>query len=146
VAGLVAEQQRLTDRHTFQCEFPAPLDPVVADEDKLVHIFGNLLSNAVKYSPAGGIIGIRVVEQAQQYTCSVSDEGLGLTSEQAARVFERYERAVDPNWQIPGTGLGLPLVRAMVQAQGGEIHVESQPGRGSTFSFTLPKTISGLLR
>jgi signal transduction histidine kinase len=144
VEELVAEQQAVTEKHTFQVDSPPSLEAVVADEDKLAHILSNLLSNAVKYSPEGGSIGVRVVERAEDFTVSVSDEGLGLTPEQAARVFEPYERAVDPRLSIPGTGLGLPLVRAMVQAHGGKIRVESQPGVGSVFSFTLPKTIQGL--
>lgn len=144
VEELVAEQQQLTDKHTFRTEFPPALEPIVADEDKLAHILSNLLSNAVKYSPEGGLVRVQVTEQAEEFTICVSDEGLGLTPEQTARLFEQYERVVDPNLHIPGTGLGLHFIRGLVEAHGGKIGVESQPGAGSTFSFTLPKTIQGL--
>jgi len=144
VEELVAEQQQLTDRHTFQTEFPPALEPIVADEDKLAHVLSNLLSNAVKYSPEGGLVKIQVTEQAEEFTIRVSDEGIGLTSEQMTRLFDRYERVVDPTLHIAGTGLGLHFIRGLVEAHGGKIWVESQPGAASTFSFTLPKTIQGL--
>jgi len=141
VEELIAEQQAVTEKHTFQVDCPPSLERIVADEDKLVHILSNLLANAVKYSPEGGTVGVRVTERPEDLTIRVSDQGLGMTPEQAAQVFEPYERAVDPNLGIPGTGLGLPLVKRMVEAHGGKIQVESQMGAGSCFSFTLPKTI-----
>jgi signal transduction histidine kinase len=101
----------------------------------------NLLDNAIKYSPDGGdvCIGLRVGEDALHIT--VSDQGLGIPPDALESVFERYTRVESAAHQsISGTGLGLPIVREIVELHGGHVRVESTVGVGSIFSVTLPLT------
>lgn len=105
---------------------------------KLEQVLINLLSNAIKYSPDGGDVHLRTaVDAATGRICvSVQDHGIGLTPEQQARLFTRFYRA-NPGGPIPGTGLGLTIVKELVERMGGEITVHSQPGVGSTFTLHL---------
>ena len=111
-----------------------------ADPQALVQILTNLLDNAIKYSEPGAKIEVRVQEERTRVRVSVQDDGIGIPEEDRARIFERFYR-VDRarSRQMGGTGLGLSIVRHLVQAQGGEISVQSRLGEGTTFSFGLPK-------
>jgi signal transduction histidine kinase len=115
-------------------------DIIVADEDKLNQILANLLGNAIKYSPAGGTVRVVALpEGPAAIMIRVQDEGVGLTPEQCSQLFQRYERIErDDIRNIPGTGLGLFLVKNLVELHGGEIAVESEPGKGSVFIVRLP--------
>jgi signal transduction histidine kinase len=99
----------------------------------------NLLSNAVKYSDRGTPIAVRAAADSGVARVEISDHGMGLTDEEAARAFDPFWRAarVATN-NLRGTGLGLALVKEYVRAMGGEVSVESELGQGSTFGFTLP--------
>ena len=116
----------------------------MADEDKLNQIISNLLSNAIKYSPEGGEIKVsalcgRRAEDGERVVIRVKDSGVGMTEEQCSRLFRRYERVDrDDIKNIPGTGLGLYLVKSLVELHGGEITCESASGEGSTFVVRLP--------
>jgi light-regulated signal transduction histidine kinase (bacteriophytochrome) len=109
---------------------------VNADRDRVLQVLGNLLENAMKFTPPGGSIAVEVRPQGSEVRFSVRDTGTGIPEEQLPRIFERYYRA--PASEGGGTGLGLYLVKGLVEAHGGHIDVKSQPGEGSTFSFTLP--------
>jgi len=116
-----------------------PLPPVSADRNRLVQVLTNLLSNAYKYTPEGGRICIRAGKTDGHILCSVSDTGIGMTEEEQERLFTKYFRSNNPAVRnVPGTGLGLVITKSLVELQGGTIWVESAPGQGSTFSFTLP--------
>ncbi|WP_224242758.1 ATP-binding protein [Hyalangium gracile] len=106
------------------------------DHDRVLQVLANLLSNAIKFTPKGGRISIRVEPAAQGVLFSVTDTGSGIPSEQLEAVFERYWQA--HNGGPRGLGLGLYISKGIVDAHGGRIWVESQPGKGSTFSFTIP--------
>jgi signal transduction histidine kinase len=129
-----------TSHHELKTEFDPNLPETLnADEDKLNQILSNLLSNAVKYSPNGGAVTLSAKRDGDNVAISVSDEGVGLTPEQQARLFRQYERAErDAIKNIPGTGLGLYLVKSLAELHGGTIGVNSEPGRGSTFTVMLP--------
>jgi signal transduction histidine kinase len=117
-----------------------PDGPVRAlgDRDRLAQVMANLLSNAIKYSPDGGRVTVEAAANGSKVTVSVRDEGIGIPADQQAHVFEKFFRAETPEARaIGGTGLGLALCRELVEAHGGRIGFESQPGRGSTFWFTL---------
>ena len=106
-------------------------------------MFSNLLSNAIKYSPDGGEIKVwaRVEPSGEdvRVVVGVRDRGVGMTQEQSSRLFRQYERVErDDIKNIPGTGLGLYLVKSLVELHGGEIVCESAPGEGSTFIVRLP--------
>jgi signal transduction histidine kinase len=118
---------------------PKDLPPVQADRAKLRRIILNLLSNALKFTPKGGRVEVRVEREASQVRISVSDTGVGIAPEDVARLFDKYEQARSRATRgEKGTGLGLYITRQLLQLHGSEIKVESEVGKGSTFSFTLP--------
>lgn len=129
-----------TKRHAFAIRLPDDLPVIIADEARLRQVMDNLLSNAVKYSPDGGQITIFGHADPQTVTIAVQDEGVGIAPEDQARVFDRFYR-VDGKLsrKTQGTGLGLYLSKAIIQAHGGTLSVESKPGSGSTFAFVLPR-------
>jgi signal transduction histidine kinase len=125
---------------TLQEIIPPDLPPVRADRDRINQVFDNLIGNAIKFSPEGGIITVQVQEVDEKLQVSVSDSGIGIPEDKLGRVFERfYQVDGSATRKFGGAGLGLAIVRRIVEAHGGRIWVESQVGRGSTFSFTLPK-------
>jgi PAS domain S-box-containing protein len=126
-------------RFEFELRFPEHLPPVQADFERVRMVLTNLVSNAVKYSPDGGLIRIGGRAEGDMMLVYVSDQGVGIAPEEQPLVFNRFYR-VDNRLrrQTQGTGLGLYLTRAIIEAHGGTIRVESQVGRGSRFLFTLP--------
>lgn len=120
---------------------PASPLTLLANQNQLERVVRNLVDNAIKYTPAGRSITVSVswISHKGQSVAQiqVSDSGNGIPLEHQARVFERFYR-VDPSHTIPGTGLGLSIVKEIVSLYGGEIHLESKPGQGSTFTVTLP--------
>jgi signal transduction histidine kinase len=115
------------------------LGEFVGDERKIKQILLNLLSNAVKFTPEGGRIGIDARQINGAVEISVSDTGIGIATEDQPKIFEEF-RQVGSNYahKVEGTGLGLTLAKKFVELHGGRIWVESELGRGSTFTFTLP--------
>src|SRR3954471_24976426 len=127
------------ERFSFELRFPDDFPPVHADYERTREVLENLVSNAVKYSPDGGVIKIMGRAADDHAIISVNDQGIGIAPEEQAKLFRRFYR-VDNRLrrEAQGAGLGLFLARAIVEAQGGRIWVESAPGRGSRFSFTVP--------
>jgi signal transduction histidine kinase/DNA-directed RNA polymerase alpha subunit len=121
------------------------LGDFVGDERKIKQILLNLLSNAVKFTPEGGRIGIiaRQADGSGSVEISVSDTGIGISPEDQAKIFEEFRQVGgDYSHKTEGTGLGLTLAKKFVELHGGKIWVESEVGKGSTFSFTLPEKSS----
>jgi signal transduction histidine kinase/DNA-binding response OmpR family regulator len=117
----------------------APLPPLYADPDKLEHIIYNLLSNALKFTPAGGQVWVKVAAAEGQAELTVQDSGIGIADEQLPRVFERFHQAdASHTRQYGGSGVGLALVRELVNLHGGSISAASQVGVGSSFCVSLP--------
>jgi signal transduction histidine kinase len=102
----------------------------------------NLLSNALKFTPDGGRIGVRVAPQDGMVAIAVSDTGVGIAKEDQQAVFEEFRQVGASAKRVEGTGLGLALARKFVELHGGRITVESEPGVGSTFTFTIPAASS----
>ncbi|MCJ7797562.1 MAG: HAMP domain-containing histidine kinase [Thermoleophilia bacterium] len=137
---VVRFQRVTTTSHSFLFEFPAEGLTVEADRDKVEQIVTNLVSNAIKYSPKGGEVVIGAREEGEEVVVYVRDQGLGMGPEEIGQLFQRYQRVDrDAIKGIRGTGLGLYLVRGLVEVHGGRVWAESQPGEGSTFYFSLPK-------
>ena len=110
---------------------------ITADERRVRQIVFNLLSNAVKFTPADGRVDVSARIDDGQVEITVADTGLGIPAEDLETIFEEFEQSADGK-QAEGTGLGLPLSRKLVELHGGRLWAESEPGRGSTFRFTLP--------
>ena len=124
----------------LRSEIARDLPAVDGDPHRLVQVVINLLSNAVKFTPSGSVT-VRVVaaDGGSSVVVSVADTGTGIAPEDQARVFEQFAQAGDTLSEAPrGTGLGLAICREIVEHHGGRIWLESEPGRGSTFSFSLP--------
>jgi signal transduction histidine kinase/CheY-like chemotaxis protein len=120
-------------------------ETIEADERKIKQIIYNLLANAVKFTPDGGRVGIVAAASGEQITVEVWDTGIGIAGEDREKIFSKFEQLDgSASRRYEGTGLGLALVRAMVQLHGGKIWVEERPGGGSRFLFTLPLSTGGL--
>jgi two-component system phosphate regulon sensor histidine kinase PhoR len=141
VEKCVAFQRSYSERHSLSVRLPEDALPaIVADKDKLDQVLTNLISNAIKYSPDGGLITVSVVDEGMQLRFAIADQGLGIAPEHMAKLFQRFYRIHGGDTQrVGGTGLGLFLTKTLVEAHGGAIWVESTPGVGSTFFFTIPK-------
>lgn len=124
-----------------ELRFSAPPSPVITrcDPDRIEQALHNMIGNAIKYSPQGGPVTVHVTTEGGHALLSVSDEGIGLSEEQKARVFEPFQRFGPPG--ISGAGLGLSLVRRIVRAHGGSVDIDSTPGVGSTFRIRLPLAV-----
>jgi PAS domain S-box-containing protein len=129
-----------TQVHEIVTDFPADFPPAEGDAGRLEQVLNNLVSNAIKYSPDGGRIEVSGRASAGEVIVTVSDEGVGIPLKEQPRVFERFFRGTRERHQrTPGAGLGLYLAKAIVEAHGGRIWVDSNPGEGAAFSFTLPR-------
>jgi signal transduction histidine kinase len=124
-------------RHFIVCNFEGR-PTVQCDPDRIAQVVANLLSNAIKYSPDGGEIGITSAVRDGHVDVSVRDHGIGIAPDFIQRLFSRYERYEKTSSKILGTGLGLAITRQIIEMHGGKIWVDSEPGDGSDFHFTLP--------
>ncbi len=147
VQETVANQQQAA--RTRQIELVLPPDelvPVIADAGRVGQALTNYLINALKYAPLDQVVSVHLEVEASMARVSVRDQGPGLTPEQQQRVWERFYQVAAPGLQGPdrGLGLGLAIARAIIEQHQGQVGVESAPGRGSTFWFTLPIEVSPL--
>lgn len=118
---------------------PPDLPPAWGDHDRVIQILTNLVSNAHKYTPPAGKITVAARANEAWVRVDVTDTGIGLSQKDIAQLFSKFFRVQNRAVQnVPGTGLGLAITRSLVELHGGQIWVESTPGQGSTFSFTLP--------
>jgi signal transduction histidine kinase len=147
---------------TLTVKVPEDLPPVWADKDRLIQVLNNLVSNAYRYTLPGGTISVKATvwpdgppsgkvkpispdEQPLRYLClSVSDTGVGISPKEQARIFEKFFRGDDPLVrETRGTGLGLSIAKSIVELHEGQMWFQSEPGQGSTFSFTVPIASDG---
>ena len=137
--GVVMLKERATKNGV---ELGLTVDPsvgiVAADERRVRQVIFNLLSNAVKFTPAGGSVAVASAQLNGEVHVSVADTGPGIAPEDQQRIFEEFQQTDIGQQQREGTGLGLALSRRLIELHGGKIWVESEVGKGSTFSFTLP--------
>ena len=121
-------------------EVPRDLPPALADGRALEQVLTNLVDNAVKYCVEGATITLRAIAEESRVVISVEDTGPGIESRHLPRLFERFYRVdASRSRELGGTGLGLSIVKHLVEAMRGTVSVDSAPGRGTRFSFTLPR-------
>ena len=127
--------------HTFDLAFPDSFPIVPGDERRLTQVFNNLVSNAIKYSPKGGIIQMSGAVHDDYVTVSVKDHGIGIPPHERDRIFQKFSRLDNAlSRKTEGTGLGLYLAKAIVEAHGGKIWFSSKgEDQGTTFTFSLPR-------
>jgi signal transduction histidine kinase len=142
VSGAVDAVRLVVDAdHDISLKCPERPVRVHVDGERIKTIVSNLLSNAIKYSPEGGTVECEIVNRGGIARVSVKDEGLGIAKEDMPVLFTRFGRVSTPETDsLPGTGLGLYLGRQLARLHGGEITVDSEPGRGSNFTLYLPVT------
>ena len=133
------EIQRRTNIHQLIVDLPSDFPIVFADVLWIKQVFRNIVGNAVKYSPDGGVIMVNGERRSNDVIINIADQGIGISPEDLIPLFEKYFRvkSVD-GLRIPGTGLGLPIARTIIEAHGGRIWAESKVGEGTILSFTLP--------
>jgi|LGVE01.1.fsa_nt_gb PAS domain S-box-containing protein len=132
------DYQRACPEHQFKAILPEMPLMVFLDDRKLFQVMENLLGNAVKFSPPGGVIRVVCEVSAADLRISVSDEGVGMTPEQVDRVFDKFYRVDASNTAKEGLGLGMAIVKNIVEAHGCQIWVDSEVGKGTKVTFTLP--------
>ncbi|MDF9409335.1 MAG: Sensor histidine kinase YycG [Pelotomaculum sp. PtaB.Bin013] len=119
-------------------DVPVDLSLMLGNEDRIEQVLTNLLENAVRYSPPGGAITVKAVEEAGKITVEVADQGPGIPPEDLPYIWERFHRVEKSRSRnLGGTGLGLAIVKQIIEAHGGRVEVRSEVGQGSNFSFTL---------
>jgi signal transduction histidine kinase len=137
---IVESSRSLIDGARLRVEYDLPeqLPPVLGDEAALRRVFQNLIANAIKYGERGGWIGIRARQAGREVHVTIADRGIGIAPAEQPRIFEPFYRAPDVvAAQIQGAGLGLSLVKRIVEAHGGRVSVQSVPGSGSEFTVVL---------
>lgn len=158
VKSVVVEMQKEAPLHTLTLKLPHSMPPLCLDEERMKLLLTNLIWNGIKYSPGGGSIEVtlRYVLKEEQLTCvspeqkprlpplplalvTVKDKGVGIAPEEVATLFKPFHRLHNGPPSAVGMGLGLYICDAIVRAHGGVIWVDSEPGKGSAFSFALPK-------
>lgn len=139
---IAGEMERRTEKHHVIVDFPDDFPIVHVDPRWIKQVFRNLIDNAIKYSPDGGLIVIRGETRPSDVVINISDQGIGISPEELIPLFEKYMRAKSlAEVQIPGTGLGLPIARSIIEAHRGHIWAKSNVGEGTTLSFSLPYTL-----
>jgi two-component system phosphate regulon sensor histidine kinase PhoR len=140
VSSIVDEVRPVVEANRIALEWAPPNGalPVMGDRHRLAQVLTNLLGNAIKFTPLGGRIDVAVHAAEGRYEVTVADTGAGIASDALPTLFDRFTRAPGTAAVTPGWGLGLMIVREIVEAHGGNVGVRSELGRGSTFWFTLP--------
>jgi signal transduction histidine kinase len=126
----------------LQLELGSELPMIQADPRSMEEVFTNLLSNAINYSPEGGTVTVSALSHGEYLELLVSDTGIGIAQDEIPRIFDKFYRVKHPETRkVVGSGLGLSIVKGIIEAHRGSVEVESEPGVGTTFRVLLP-TIS----
>jgi signal transduction histidine kinase len=135
----VESAQAHASHKTLQLRLTAPPDPIEIDADatRLAQALDNLISNAIKFTPENGKVDVALSQNNERVTLTVSDTGMGMTPTEIEHLFEAFFRT-DSAQQIQGTGLGLPIVKGIIEAHGGTTSISSEPNVGTSFAVSLP--------
>jgi two-component system sensor histidine kinase KdpD len=139
VAAALHDCKSALGNRTVRVEIPPDLPPIRADFDRIKDVLVRLIENANVYTPADRPISITAETTGDCVTTHVADRGPGIDQMELSLIFDKFYRGKNQRYLIQGTGMGLPIAKAIVEAHGGTIGVTSQLGQGSVFSFTLPR-------
>jgi len=140
IEAAARNSQTTLRNHPLKIAIPPNLPSVRMDLNRIAEVISQLLDNAAKYSPPDAPINITVELQGSDLVTSVADHGSGIDQMEQEMIFEKFYRGREQRMIIPGTGMGLPIAKSIIELHGGKIGVVSQPGRGSVFYFSLPTT------
>jgi two-component system, OmpR family, sensor histidine kinase VicK len=142
LVGALVEARAAESSLDLTLEMPHEEIEITADYSRIYEVIDNLIGNAIKYSPDGVHVLVKLVKREDGVQMSITDKGIGIAPSDLSRLFQKFSRLDNARQrQISGTGLGLYICRSIIEAHGGKIWVESEPGKGSTFHFTLPYQI-----
>jgi signal transduction histidine kinase len=132
-----AQPRALAGGITLELDCPASA-PMHGDPHRIAQAIDNLVSNAIKFTPEGGFVEVRIRPSEETMVLEVQDSGIGIPETEQARLFERFFRASTVASRVPGVGLGLTIVKAIIEAHGAGLEVTSKEGAGTTFRMELP--------
>jgi two-component system sensor histidine kinase KdpD len=138
IEAAVEESRTVLGQHPLQIRVPANLPKVRVDSDRIAEVLKQLLENAAKYSPPDSPVTITSELQSSKIVTSVTDRGAGIDDFEQSLIFDKFYRGHDQRYRVQGTGMGLAIAKAIVEAHNGSLSVTSQVGHGSVFSFALP--------
>jgi signal transduction histidine kinase len=135
---VISQVKLFHSSHIYTVEADLDLPTVTGDPVRIERILYNLIDNAAKYSPKNTEVKIKIERRVNDVAVSVTDQGRGIPMDRLGELFEPFQRLVDSSENAKGLGLGLVVCKRLVEAHGGSIGVQSDQGKGTTFTFTLP--------
>ena len=138
IDAALAESKQVLESNPVEVRLPEQLPPALMDDTWIIKVLRHLLENAVKYSQPGSPIFVSSEVKGDRLITNVADRGSGIDDLERSMIFDKFYRGQSQRYRVQGTGMGLAIVKAIVEAHGGRIGVTSQLGQGSVFSFGLP--------
>ncbi len=136
---MINENKPAAEQRRIQLTANLETDPTIhADAGKLERVVGELISNAIKYTPEGGEVEVSLTQSDDKVVLSVKDSGIGMTKKECEKIWERFYRTNTSKTFAKGSGLGLSIAKELVEMHGGKLEVESEVGKGSTFTMQMP--------
>lgn len=138
IKEIISYYDKQVEKHTFKISLSSKTEELFLDKDKIKQVLKNIIDNAIKCSPKGDEIRITCIKENNDFKISIQDQGIGMMSEHVDKIFDKFYRADTSDSAPTGTGLGMTIVKHLVEAHGGKVWVESELGKGTTVSFTIP--------